>query len=80
MGAWLLGLALVALSVAGVVRWPHPVWAAPIACAVLGFHANHRTRRTGRRGAAVLLGVLTLVLLVGAGALAEVAFGVASTT
>lgn len=80
MGAWPLGLALVALPVAGVVRWPHPVWAAPIACAVLGLLANHRTQRTGRRGAAVLLGVLTLVLLVGAGALAEVAFGVASTT
>jgi hypothetical protein len=80
VGAWLLGLALVALSVVGVIRWPHPVWAAPIACAVLGLLANHRTQRTGRRGAGVLLGVLTLVLLVGAGALAEVAFGVASTT
>lgn len=77
VGAWLLGLAFLALPVVGVIRWPHVVWAAPIACAVLALAANYRIGQAAGRGETILLGVLTLVLLVGAGALAKVALDVA---
>ena len=77
VGAWLLGLAFLALSVMGVIRWPHLVWAAPISCAVLGLAANYRIRHAGSRGETILLGVLTLAFLVGAGALAKVALDIA---
>lgn len=77
VGAWLLGLAFLALSVVGLIRWPHPVWAAPISCALLGLAANYGITRAGSRGRTILLGVLTLALLVGAGALAKVAVDVA---
>jgi hypothetical protein len=77
VGAWLLGLAFLALAVAGAIMWPHLVWAAPISCALLGLGANYRIGRASGRGETILLGVLTLVLLVGAGALAKVALDVA---
>ncbi|MEU0882652.1 hypothetical protein ABZ345_28940 [Lentzea sp. NPDC005914] len=77
VGAWLLGLALLALPLVGMIRWPHPVWAAPLCCALLGLAANYRIGRATGRGETILLAVLTLVLLVGAGALAEVALNVA---
>jgi uncharacterized membrane protein len=70
--AWLLGLALLALSLVGVLRWPHPVWVAPISCALLALAATYRLRR-----GEVLLGVLTMALLVGAAALAKVALDIA---
>ena len=76
VGAWLLGLAFLALPVMGLIRWPHVVWSAPIVCALLALGANYRIRSAGR-GETILLGVLTLVLLVGAGALAKVALNVA---
>lgn len=72
--AWLLGLLFLGLSVVGLGRWPHWVWAAPIACAVLALATTYRLRH---RGGPVLLGALTLVLLAGAGALTHVAVGVA---
>ncbi|KJK45553.1 hypothetical protein UK23_25735 [Lentzea aerocolonigenes] len=70
-GAWLLGLALLALALVGVIRWPHPVWLAPISCALLALSATHRFRR-GR----ILLGVLALALLIGTAALAELALDI----
>ncbi|MDX8054824.1 hypothetical protein SK571_36105 [Lentzea sp. BCCO 10_0798] len=73
-GAWLLGLLFLGLGVVGLIRWPHWVWAAPIACAVLALAATYRLRHLG---GTILLGVLTLVLLAGAGALTHVAVGVA---
>lgn len=76
-GAWPLGLAFLALSVLGVIRWPHPMWAAPICCALLGLTANYQVTRAGSRRRAILLGVLTLALLVGAGALAKMALDIA---
>jgi hypothetical protein len=77
VGAWLLGLVLLALPVVGVIRWPHLVWAAPICCALLGLAANHRIRHAGGRGETILLGVLTLAFLIGAAALTKVALDVA---
>ena len=77
VGAWLLGLAFLLFPVIGVIRWPHWIWAAPISCAVLGLVANQRIRHASGRGETVVLGLLTLVFLVGAGALAKVAIGIA---
>ncbi|MET9630430.1 hypothetical protein ABZX92_23460 [Lentzea sp. NPDC006480] len=57
-GAWLLGLALPALPLVGVIRWPHPVRSAPISCVVLALAATHRLRR-----GEILLGLLTPLTL-----------------
>jgi hypothetical protein len=77
VGALILGLVLGGLSVFGLIRWPHGVWAAPIACAALALGANQRLRHATGRVEVILLGVLTLALLIGAGLLAKVAVGVA---
>jgi hypothetical protein len=77
VGALILGLVFGGLSVFGLIRWPHVVWAAPIVCAVLALGANQRLRHATGRGEVVLLGLLTLVLLIGAGLLAKVAAGIA---
>jgi len=77
VGGWILGLLFGGLSVVGVIRYPHWIWVAPIACAVLALVANQRIRGTTERVAIIVLGVLTLALLVGAGVLAGTAIRVA---
>ncbi|MEV6712419.1 hypothetical protein AB0M48_10285 [Lentzea sp. NPDC051208] len=73
-GGWLLGLLFLGLAVVGLIRWPHWVWAPPIACALLALAAVYRLRHLG---GTIRLGLLTLVLLAGAGALTHVAVDVA---
>ncbi|MET9231901.1 hypothetical protein [Lentzea sp. NPDC003310] len=72
-GAWLLGLLLLGLSVVGLIRWPHWVWTAPIACALLALGVTYRLRHNG---GPLVLGGIALALLVGAGALAQIATSV----
>jgi integral membrane sensor domain MASE1 len=77
VGAWILGVVLGGLSMFGVIRYPHWVWMAPIACAVLALVANQRIRSATGRAEVLVLGVLTLALLIGAGVLARTAIQVA---
>jgi MFS superfamily sulfate permease-like transporter len=76
-GTWLLGLVLIALAAWGLARFPHWIWAAPIAAAVLALAANHRLRNADRRGEVVLLGVTTLLFVVISGVLLGVALPLA---
>ena len=73
--AWLLGLLFLGLSVVGAIRWPHWVWTAPIACAVLSLATTYRMRHTAGLRRPIALATLTLVLLLAAGALANLAAG-----
>lgn len=75
--ALLLGSVLGLLSVLGLVRYPHWIWAAPITTAIVAIAVNQRLKTTESRNAAVLLGVATLVCLIGAGLLAGLAIRVA---
>ena len=50
------------------------MWAAPICCALLALTANYQITRAGSRGRTILLGVLAL--LVGLGALAKMALDI----
>ncbi|GLY54625.1 hypothetical protein [Lentzea sp. NBRC 102530] len=73
--AWLLGLLFLGLSVVGAIRWPHWVWTAPIACALLSLATTYRMRHTTSLRRPLALATLTLALLVAAGALANLAAG-----
>ncbi|RSM67747.1 hypothetical protein DMH04_48355 [Kibdelosporangium aridum] len=77
IGAWILGVVFGGLSVLGLIRYPHWIWAAPIATAIIAITVNLRMRRTESRGTAILLGVATLVCVVGAGLLASLAIRIA---
>jgi hypothetical protein len=77
ISALMLGLVLGGLSVFGLIRYPHWIWVAPIASAVLALAANQRIRNTTGRRDVIVLGLLTLVLLVGAGLLAGLAIRIA---
>jgi hypothetical protein len=68
-GVWLLSLLFAALAVWGLVRYPHWIWVTPIGAAACALAANHRLRSARGRGETVLLGVGTLVFVVGAGLL-----------
>jgi hypothetical protein len=68
-GVWLLSLLFAALAVWGLVRYPHWIWVTPIGAAACALAANHRLRGARGRGETVLLGVGTLVFVVGAGLL-----------
>ncbi|MFC0108895.1 hypothetical protein [Kibdelosporangium aridum] len=77
IGAWILGVVFGALSVLGLIRYPHWIWAAPLATAIVAITVNLRMRRIESRGPAILLGVATLVCVVGAGLLAGLAIRIA---
>ncbi|MGI5501591.1 hypothetical protein [Lentzea sp. CA-135723] len=74
--AWLLGLLFLGLSVVGAIRWPHWVWTAPIACALLSLATTYRMRHTTGLRRPITLAALTLVLLLAAGVLANLAAGI----
>lgn len=77
-GAWLLGLAILALSILGLARFPHWIWSTPIIVSLLALGVNFRRRTIQTGWTAVLLAMLTLALLVGAGALAGLASRIAN--
>lgn len=77
LGAWLLGLAILALSILGLVRLPHWIWLTPIGACLGALGVNFRRRTVPAGWPAVLLAALTLALLVGAGVLAGLASRVA---
>jgi uncharacterized membrane protein len=77
VGAWLLGLAILALSILGLVRFPHWIWSTSIVACLGALGVNYRRRIAPAGWTAVLLAALTLALLVGAGVLAGLASRVA---
>ncbi|MBC6448776.1 hypothetical protein [Actinokineospora xionganensis] len=67
--AMILSFFLGALAVVGLVVHPDWSWVAPITCTVAALAANYRLRHAIRYRQVAVFGVITLVLLVGAGAL-----------
>ncbi|WP_424185068.1 hypothetical protein ACOBQX_24690 [Actinokineospora sp. G85] len=76
-GGYLLGLIFFGLSVFGLVRYPHWIWAAPILVSALALIANTRIRYSYRQIEALLLAVAVLACLIGAGLLTGLALNVA---
>ncbi|KAA9163639.1 hypothetical protein FPZ12_009040 [Amycolatopsis acidicola] len=71
--AWILGLAVLVLSVFGLIRFPHWIWSTPIVAALLGLGVNFRRRTIPSGWASAGFALLTGVLVVGALALGGLA-------
>lgn len=69
LNAAILSFFLGALAVVGLVAHPDWLWAAPITCTAAALTANYRLRHATRYREVAIFGAVTLVLLIGAGAL-----------